>query len=123
MTTPSGLTVRPAGTWGLLGTESPLFTVAAGNTTYSYTVIARDIYGGLTIPATPVSISSGLASIGKQTAIISKLTRTNDRITVVLKAAPASPLVAGRSRRTGTEERHPVRRLVQRRAGGQQHAG
>jgi len=95
MTTPTGLTVRPAGTWGLLGTESPLFTVAAGNTGYSYTVIGRDIYGGLTIPATPVTISTGLASIGKQTAIISKLTRTNDRITVVLKAAPASPLVAG----------------------------
>jgi len=95
MSMPSGLTVRPAGTWGLLGTESPLFTVAAGNTTYSYTVIASDIFGGMTIPATPVSISTGLASIGKQTAIIGKLTRTNDRITVVLKAAPASPLVAG----------------------------
>jgi hypothetical protein len=37
-----------------------------GKSTYTYTIVARDIYGALTAPATPVSISNGQASLGLQ---------------------------------------------------------
>ena len=92
VTAATGISVMPSGTWGLAGTESPL-TVATGSTSYSYSVITRDIYGGLSAASTPVTMSSGLASLGKQTATIRTLSKTNDKITVVT-AAP-SPLVVG----------------------------
>lgn len=95
MSTPSGLSVTPAGMWGPPETQAPITTVARGNSTYSYTVIAADINGGLTLPETPVTITTGFASLGKQTAAIDTLSRTNDRVTVTLKLAPASPLVVG----------------------------
>ena len=94
MSTPSELTVTPSGTWGLAGTESPV-TVANGASTYSYsyTVIARDQNGGLTLPEVPVTITTGLSSLGLQTATIANITRTNDQITVTTTAS--TTLVAG----------------------------
>ncbi len=52
MGTPSGLTVTPSEPWGLASTESAVSS-PKGNTTYEYTVVARDIYGALTAPASP----------------------------------------------------------------------
>jgi hypothetical protein len=95
MSTPSGLSVTPAGMWGPPETQAPITTVASGRSTYSYTVIAADIHGGLTLPETPVTITTGFASLGKQTATINTLSRTNDQVTVTLTSAPASPLVVG----------------------------
>lgn len=95
MSTPSGLSVTPAGMWGPPETQAPITTVASGRSTYSYTVIAADIHGGLTLPETPVTISTGFAALGKQTATINTLSRTNDQVTVTLTSAPASPLVVG----------------------------
>lgn len=91
MATPTGLSVTPSGTWGLTGTESPI-TVTTGSATYSYSIIARDAAGGLTLPETPVTIMNGVA-IGKQTATIRTLSRSDDVVTVVTSAS--TPLVAG----------------------------
>ncbi len=83
--TPSELTVTPSEPWGLASTESAVSS-PKGNATYEYTVVARDIYGALTAPATPVTIANGLPSLGLQTADIKTLSRSNDRITVVTTA-------------------------------------
>ena len=82
MGAPTGLKVTPSEPWGLADTRSAV-TGPAGNSIYVYTVVARDIYGALTAPATPVEIKTGQASLGLQRATISTLSRKNDRITVV----------------------------------------
>ena len=82
MTAPSGLTVTPSEPWGLADTRSAV-NGPPGESTYEYTVVARDIYGALTSPATPVEIKTGQASLGLQRAAIRTLTRSNDRVTVV----------------------------------------
>ena len=82
MGTPSGLTVTPSLPWGLADTRSGL-PGPAGNSTYEYTVVARDIYGALTAPAPPFTLTTGQAALGLVKATIRTLTRTNDRITVV----------------------------------------
>lgn len=90
VTAPTSISVKPSGTYGLANTESPL-TVATGSTSYSYRVITRDIYGGLSAASSPVTISNGLPSLGKQTCTISTLSRTNDQITFTTTAS--CPLV------------------------------
>jgi hypothetical protein len=82
MVTPADLKVTPSEPWGLADTRSPVSGPAA-NSSYEYTVVARDIYGGLTAPATPAEIKTGQASLGLQRAAIRTLTRKEDRITVV----------------------------------------
>ena len=82
MGTPSGLTVTPSEPWGLADTRSAVVG-PPGNSVYEYTVVARDIYGALTAPASVATIATGQASLGQQTAAIRTLSRKNDRITVV----------------------------------------
>jgi hypothetical protein len=84
MSTPTGLTVTPSEPWGLADTRSAV-AGPAGDSTYEYTVVARDIYGALTAPATPVTLKSGQSALGPVRAEISTLARTNDRVTVVTK--------------------------------------
>lgn len=92
MGTPASLTVAPSVAWGLAETRSAV-PGPAGNSTYEYTVVARDIYGALTAPAPPVEIRNGQASLGLQKAAVSKFTRKDDRITVV--TAEPNRLVVG----------------------------
>jgi hypothetical protein len=82
MATPTDLKVTPSEPWGLADTRSAV-NGPAGNSIYQYTIVARDIYGALTAPATAVELKDGQASLGLQKAAISTLTRKNDRITVV----------------------------------------
>ncbi|HEX4642922.1 MAG TPA: hypothetical protein VH161_05620, partial [Candidatus Acidoferrales bacterium] len=82
MGTPGSLKVTPSEPWGLADTRSAV-PGPAGNSSYQYTVVARDIYGALTAPAVPVEIKSGQASLGLQRATIRTLSRKDDRITVV----------------------------------------
>jgi hypothetical protein len=82
MGTPSGLNVTPSEPWGLADTRSAV-AGPAGSSNYQYTVVARDIYGALTAPATSVEIKTGQASLGLQRAAIRTLSRKDDRITVV----------------------------------------
>jgi hypothetical protein len=82
MGTPAGVKVTPSVPWGLADTRSAV-AGPEGNSRYVYTVVARDIYGALTAPAAPVTISNGQASLGLQRAGIKTLSRANDRITVV----------------------------------------
>ena len=65
MGTPAGLTVTPSEPWGLAETRSAV-PGPAGTSIYEYTVVARDIYGALTAPASPVEIKTGQASLGMQ---------------------------------------------------------
>jgi hypothetical protein len=92
MGTPGGLKVTPSEPWGLADTRSPV-TGPEGNSTYEYTIVARDIYGALTAPAPMFELKTGQASLGLQKAAISTLTRKNDRITVV--TAEPNRLVVG----------------------------
>jgi hypothetical protein len=79
---PTGLTVTPSDPWGLTDTRSSV-PGPPGNSVYEYTVVARDIYGALTAPATPARLTTGQAELGLVRATIHTLSRTNDRITVV----------------------------------------
>ena len=92
MGTPSGLTVTPSEPWGLADTRSAV-AGPPGNSTYEYTVVARDVYGALTASAAVAAIATGQASLGQQTAAIRTLSRKNDRITVV--TAEPNKLVVG----------------------------
>jgi hypothetical protein len=84
MGTPAGLTVTPSEPWGLADTRSAVVG-PGGNSEYEYTLVARDIYGAITAPATPVISKTGQATLGAVRAEISTLSRTNDRVTVVTK--------------------------------------
>jgi hypothetical protein len=84
MGTPTGLTVTPSEPWGLADTRSAV-AGPAGNTEYEYTVVARDIYGALTAPATPVTLKTGQATLGVVHVEIATLSRNNDRVTLVTK--------------------------------------
>ena len=84
MGAPSGLTVTPSEPWGLADTRSAL-KGPGGDTEYDYTVVARDVYGALTEPATPVTLKTGQATLGVVRAEIATLSRANDRVTVVTK--------------------------------------
>jgi hypothetical protein len=82
MGTPTDLKVTQSEPWGLADTRSAV-TGPAGNSLYAYTVVARDIYGALSAPATPVEIKTGQATLGLQRSAIGTLSRKDDRITVV----------------------------------------
>src|ERR1700683_736891 len=82
MASPADLKVTPSEPWGLADTRSAV-AGPTGNAVYQYTVVARDIYGALTAPATPVELKTGQASLGLQKADIKTLSRKDDRITVV----------------------------------------
>jgi hypothetical protein len=92
MATPTELKVTPSEPWGLADTRSAV-AGPEGSSVYEYTVVARDIYGALTAPATPVAIKTGQASLDLQRASLRTLSRTNDRITVV--TAEPNRLVVG----------------------------
>jgi hypothetical protein len=92
MTAPTGLKVVPSEPWGLAETRSAL-AGPAGGSTYEYTVVARDIYGALTAPATPVELKTGQTALGLQRIPLKTLSRKNDRITVV--TAEPNKLVVG----------------------------
>jgi hypothetical protein len=84
MGTPAGLAVTPSEPWGLADTRSAV-AGPGGSSEYEYTVVARDIYGALTAPATPVTLKTGQATLGAVQAEIKTLSRANDRVTVVTK--------------------------------------
>jgi hypothetical protein len=92
MGVPTGLTVTPSEPWGLADTRSAV-AGPMGSSIYDYVVVARDIYGALTAPATTVTLKTGQASLGLERAKIRTLSRTNDRITVV--TTEPNRLVAG----------------------------
>jgi len=92
MGTPAGLAVTPSEPWGLAETRSAV-PGPAGDSLYEYTVVARDIHGALTAPATPVTLPTGQASLGLISANIRSMSRMNDRITVV--TTEPNKLVAG----------------------------
>jgi hypothetical protein len=63
--------------------DAPLVPLRSGTASYSYTVVARDIRGGLS-PASPVTtITNGPNKLGQNTIAISKLGLTGNVITVM----------------------------------------
>jgi hypothetical protein len=85
MGTPSAVVVTPSEAAGETGTgwvvKSP-----AGDSIYSYLIVARDKYGAVTAPSPATTIKSGQAKLGLQRASIRSLTRSNDKVTVVTSA-------------------------------------
>lgn len=58
-----------------------------GSSTYVYTVVARDLMGGLTRASGQTSITTGQASLGMTSANLSSITRSNNSLTVVTSSA------------------------------------
>lgn len=89
MSTPSAPTVAPATMAGETGTGWTVAIPAAGvgATTYSYKVVARDLFGGLTAASAATTTTTGQATLGVATNNISTITRSNDTLTVVTTAA------------------------------------
>lgn len=85
--TPASLSVGGMGVGG--GTGTPYATVAgaAGSTTDSYTIIARDKVGGYTPASTPVSTTTALASLGVISCPITSQSRSGALITVNFTSA------------------------------------
>src|SRR5579862_2869897 len=83
---PAAPVVTPSEAAGETGTgwvvNSP-----AGNSSYSYVIVARDKYGAVTAPSPATTIKTGQAKLGLQRALIQSLTRSNDIVKVVTSAA------------------------------------
>lgn len=78
---PAGLDVSP----GISETETvpdaPLAPLNAGTTSYSYSIVARDLHGGLS-PASPIAtIKNGPRKLGENTIPISRLNLTGKIVT------------------------------------------
>src|SRR5258708_12456281 len=85
LTTPVAPTVTPATAAAPTGTEwyANIPAAGVGASTYSYMVIARDRFGGLTAVSPTTTITTGQATLGLTTATIATITRSNDTLTVV----------------------------------------
>jgi hypothetical protein len=92
MSTPSAPTVTPSVLAGLPGTGL-VVNSATGSSTYVYSIVAIDRFGGHTLPSSNTTITNGLASLGYQTNVISTASLSNDVMTVNTSAS--SNLAAG----------------------------
>ena len=81
MSTPSAPTVTSAAPSTLLNTGH-VVAGRTGSTSWCYKIIARDVGQGLTAASTAACLSTGVASLGAQTATISTITQTNNTMTV-----------------------------------------
>jgi hypothetical protein len=79
MTPPTGLTVSP----GMNAGGTPAVSVPSmGTTSYSYQVIACDKFGGCSAASHVASTWSGTANLGNVTAKITRMSLSNNRMTV-----------------------------------------
>jgi hypothetical protein len=92
MTTPTAPTVVPVFASGGTGTHLTVNS-STGASTYLYKVVGRDKYGALTLPSSATTITTGLASLGLQTAAIASVSRSNDTVTVTTSTSLS--LIAG----------------------------
>ena len=80
LSTPGAPTVTPS--IASAGTATGIVTnSAAGRTTVSYKIVARDKFGGLTAAGPATTITRGQATLGLNTATIKTCTRSNDSVT------------------------------------------
>jgi hypothetical protein len=83
MTPPTGVSVSP----GMNAGGTPAVSgLSLGTTAYSYQVIACDQLGGCSAASTTASTTSGAANLGQVTATISKMSLSNNKMTVTTKA-------------------------------------
>lgn len=89
MSTPGAPTVTPGTETGATGdgVSTAIPSSGTGASTYIYTVVARDLMGGLTAASSQTTITTGQATLGLTTATISSITRSNATLTVVTSAA------------------------------------
>ena len=85
MSTPGAPTVVPSvsasETGSLLDVAAP-----AGSTTYCYSIVARDVMGGLTAASTETCTTTGAVTLGMRTNSVSSITMSNDIVTVTTTA-------------------------------------
>lgn len=83
MATPGAPTVTPA--LAITGTvpDAPSLSSVnspTGASTYLYKVVARDKFGGLTLPSAATTITNGLAALGLNTLTVSSCSRSNQTV-------------------------------------------
>jgi len=84
VTTPTGLTVSP----GMNAGGTPAVPVPSlGTAQYSYQVIACDRSGGCSAASTVASTATGAATLGRVTASISRMSLSNNLMTVTTNSA------------------------------------
>lgn len=88
MKTPAAPVVTPATAAGETGTGwyCTIPTNMVGESRYKYSIIARDLYGGLTAAGPVTTITTGQPRLGMATATIKTISRTNDTINVTTTA-------------------------------------
>ena len=82
MATPSAPTVSP-GITNTLTVPDAILTTLRGNTAYTYRIVSRDKFGGLTLPSTATTLTTGLATLGQNQLSISTATLSGNILTVV----------------------------------------
>ena len=84
MTPPTGVSVSP----GMNAGGTPAVPVASlGTGSYSYEVIACDKLGGCSAASSPASTSSGAPTLGRVTAKVTRMSLSNNVMTVTTSAA------------------------------------
>jgi hypothetical protein len=63
--------------------DAPMTRLTAGRTPYSYTIVARDIHGGLSAASPITTITNGPSKLGQNTIPISRLNLTGKVITAI----------------------------------------
>jgi hypothetical protein len=85
MTTPSAPTVTP-GISNTLTVPDAVLTTLTDRTTYTYKLVSRDKFGGLTVPSSATTITTGLSSLGEQQLTIASATISGSTMTIVMSA-------------------------------------
>jgi hypothetical protein len=86
MSTPSVPTVTPGVSDTLTVPDAVLTTDSSGSTTYSYKIMNRDKFGGLTLPSSPTTITTGPAKLGENQLTVSSISLSGNTVTVVMSA-------------------------------------
>lgn len=87
MATPNTPTVTPFNSQTLTVPNPYLATIAAGSSTYSYLLVARDQGGAVTAPGTAATIATGPAALGEQTYTIATESLSGNTLTVATTVA------------------------------------
>ena len=81
MTTPALTSVTPSIQLGMMGTGF-VTSGPTGSTSYSYEIVAIDNNGGYTAASSPVTITTGQATLGSNAAAISSAVRSGQTVTI-----------------------------------------
>ena len=86
LSTPSAPTVAPGVTQTLTVPDAVMVSDTSGATSYSYKIVNRDKFGGLTLPSGVTTIANGPATLGENQLTITSTSITGNTMTVTMSA-------------------------------------